>query len=268
MYSFKTQGIGLSTVINARELGGYVLPDGRRIRHGLLLRGGALDAASDEDLAKLSDVFRVRRIFDFRTSGEVGTAPDKYLKGADYVWLPAFDEESGVMQQVALPKDAYKDLKGWLTVNAWMPDVQRVAREMYPSMVMSDFTRVQYTGFLQNIIRTTDGAVYWHCSQGKDRTGLGAALLLAALGADRELIMQDYAISNEFYMEEVEEASAQVNTDAEKEAILTFIGVNCKFFSGALDLLEKECGSMMNFLKGPLCLTDEDISILRDRYLE
>mgnify|MGYP003291916142 CR=1 FL=1 len=267
-YSFKTQGIGLKTVINARELGGYVLPDGRRIKHGLLLRGGALDNASDEDLSCLSDKFRVKRIFDFRTSGEVGFAPDKYLPGADYVWMPAFDEESSMMEQVSLPKEAYRDLKGWLSVNAWMPDVQRVAREMYPSMVMSDFTRIQYTGFLQNIIKTTDGAVYWHCSQGKDRTGLGAALLLAALGADRTLIMQDYAISNEFYVNDVEEAWSHVDTEAEKEAILTFVGVNSKYFSGALDLLEKECGSMEAFLKGPLCLSDEDLAILRDRYLE
>ena len=52
------------------------------------------------------------------------------------------------------------------------------------------------------------------------------------------------------------------------QAILTFVGVNSKYFSGALDLLEKECGSMDAFLRGPLCLSDEDLAILRDRYLE
>lgn len=267
-YNFKTQGIGLNSVINARELGGYVLDDGSRIKRGLLLRGGALDNASDEDLSLLSDKYRVKRIFDFRTSGEVGYAPDKYLPGADYVWMPAFDEESNMMEQVSLPKDAYKDLKGWLSVNAWREEVQLVARGMYPSMVSSNFTRVQYSGFLHNIIKTTDGAVYWHCSQGKDRTGLGAAILLAALGADMDLIMQDYEISNEFYVKDVEEVYGHVSTDAERDVILTFVGVNRKYFLGALNMLVKECGSMMGFVKGPLCLTDDDIRILRERYLE
>lgn len=267
-YSFKTQRIGLNTVINARELGGYVLPDGSRIKHGLLLRGGALDEASDGDLALLSEKYRVKRIFDFRTSGEVGYAPDKYLPGADYVWMPAFDEESNMMEQVSLPKEAYRDLKGWLSENAWREDVQRVAREMYPSMMSSSFTRVQYSGFLHNILDTTDGAVYWHCSQGKDRTGFGAAVLLAALGADMDLIMHDYEISNEFYVKDVQETYSHVSTDEEREAILTFVGVNRRYFRGALNMLEEECGSMMGFVQKQLNLTDGDIRILRDRYLE
>ena len=49
-YSFETQKIGLDSIANARELGGYVLPDGRCVKHNLLLRGGLLNKASDENL--------------------------------------------------------------------------------------------------------------------------------------------------------------------------------------------------------------------------
>ena len=127
---------------------------------------------------------------------------------------------------------------------------------------------MQYAGFLQNIVNTPDGAVYWHCSQGKDRTGIGSAVLLAALGADRELIMQDYSISAEFYKEELEYYFRQVNTDEEKAVLRTFISVNCDYFEAALDYIDKEYGSMYNFLTGPLCLMDNDIETLRNRYLE
>lgn len=139
---------------------------------------------------------------------------------------------------------------------------------MYPIMITTEFTQVQYAGFFQNILNAEEGAIYWHCSQGKDRTGLGSALILAALGADRELIMQDFEISNDYYRTEVETIFNQVSTDEEREAILTFVGVNPRYFANALDIVEKQYGSLREFLKGPICLSDEDMQILRNRFLE
>ena len=266
-YTFATQSLGLTTIVNARDLGGYRLPSGQRIRRGMLLRGGSLAAASDAELQRLSHEFRVARIFDFRTAGEVHHAPDRPVAGATNIWMPAFDEKTMEMNNLALPHEAYSDLFHWLPLHAAQPDVQHVARHMYTAMVDNEFSQVQYAGFLQNIVATTDGAVYWHCSQGKDRTGLGAAFLLAALGADRDLILADYLISNEYYRHDVETVSAQVATEAERQVILTFLGVNVTCFTLALDLIDSRYGGMDAFLRGPLCLDDNDIAALRTRYL-
>lgn len=264
---FKSCSIGLEGVINARELGGIAVPGGK-VRRGLLLRGGALSQATDADIARLRDVYHVSKVFDFRTSMEVRRAPDREVPGAVNIWLPAFDEKSQRLEEMSLPHEAYYDLGNWLTTRACQPKVQEVARGLYPLMVEEDFTRMQYAGFFQNILMTTEGAVYWHCSQGKDRTGLGAALILAALGADRKTIIDDYLVSNEFYKDEVEYYCSLVSTEEEREVMRTFVGVNSKYFSYALDLVEAECGSLMGFLQGPLCLSDSDISELRDRYIE
>lgn len=264
---FASRSIGLKGVINARELGGTVLPGGT-VRRGLLLRGGALTDATDDDIARLTDVYHVSKVFDFRTSMEVKHSPDREIPGAVNIWLPAFNEKSQRLSEMSLPHEAYSDLGNWLTTRACQPKVQEVARALYNLMVEEDFTRMQYAGFLQNILQTTDGAVYWHCSQGKDRTGLGAALLLAALGADRKTIMEDYLISNEFYKEEVDYYCSLVGTEEEREVMRTFIGVNPVYFSYALDLVEAECGSLMGFLQGPLCLSDSDVRELRDRYIQ
>lgn len=267
-YSFNTQNIGLDSIINARELGGYKLPDGSTIKHGLLLRGGALAKASEQDISKLSEQYHLACVFDFRTSIEVSHAPDKPVIGARHIWLPAFDEESMTMQKMSLPEEAYRDLSNWVQLHAAEPFVQQTAKNMYPVMFNTEFTQIQYAGFFQNILGIEDGAIYWHCSQGKDRTGFGSALILAALGADMELIMNDFEISNEFYQEEVDAACSKVKTEEEREAIRTFVGVNGKYFKNALIQLEKDYGSLMNFIKGPICLGDEDIDILRQRYLE
>lgn len=258
----------LHSIVNARELGGYELPDGRRIKHGLLLRGGALGPASEQDLDEMADRYHVAKVFDFRTSMELKASPDRQVRGARNIWLPAFNEESHTMEAMTLPQEAYRDLGNWLVRHAHEPKVQAVARGMYLEMVRTEFTRIQYAGFLQNIVNTPEGAVYWHCSQGKDRTGMGAAFILAALGADRDLIMKDYEMSDIYYRDELDRLLPMVSTPGEKAAIQTFIGVNREYFKLALDWIDEQFGSMYEFLTGPLCLSLDDMGILRERYLE
>lgn len=244
------------------------MPDGRVVRRNMLLRGGALGMASDNDIKRLSEHYHVAKVFDFRTSMELKISPDREVPGARNIWMPAFDENSQTMEMLSLPQEAYRNLGPWLLEHASEPHVQEVAASMYTSMVGNEFTCVQYAGFLQNIIATTSGAVFWHCSQGKDRTGLGSAVILAALGADRELIMEDYALSAQFYAEELAPYLEKVETDQEKAVLRTFISVNCGYFEKALDMIDRDYGSMDDFLRGPLCLGDDDIETLRTRYLE
>lgn len=265
---FASQSIGFKSVINARELGGYVLPDGSRIKKGLLLRGGALSSISDEESLLLREKFHLAKVFDFRTSMEVRQAADKEIPGTVNIWMPAFNEKSQALQELSLPQEAYRDLGNWLVVNACQKKVQEVARSMYMGMAVDEFTQMQYAGFLQNIINTPSGAVYWHCSQGKDRTGFGAAMILAALGADRKLIIDDFLISNEFYKDDVDHFCSLVKTEEERAVIRTFIGVNPKYFSYALDWIDNTFGSIRNYLTGPLCLSQNELDILRNRYTE
>jgi len=188
--------------------------------------------------------------------------------GANQIWLPAFDEFAETPANTVLPLEAYLDLGRWLVRNAHRLEVQKIAASMYLDMVHNEYTQLQYASFLQTIVNSNGGAIYWHCSQGKDRTGLGSALLLAALGADRTLIMADYNASADYYANELDRYVSLVNTEEEKEVIRTFISVNPKYFSNALDSLEQKYGSMDNFLRDVLCLTDADKLALQKAYLE
>ncbi len=261
-------GFILNSIPNARDLGGYILPDGSVVREGLLLRGGFLGGASDADLSELHEKYRLAHVFDFRTEGELRRSPDKPVEGADNIWLPAIDPTTEDLAEMSLPKEAFLDLGNWLVRNASSPLVQSIASRIYTDMVTNEYTQLQYAAFLMQIVSTTDGAVYWHCSQGKDRTGLGAAFILAALGADRELILKDYSISDDYYRKETDYWCSLVGTEEEREVIRTFIGVNIRYFTAALDLIDRRWGSMDAYLRGPLCLTDEDITTLKKRYLK
>lgn len=269
---FKSQSISIGSVTNARELGGFKMTDGRSVRHGLLLRGAGLGKATKEDIERLVKVYSVRKVFDFRMDEEVNADPDPVIPGIENIRLPAMDSRMCHLFNAYMIRGGYSGIEDVVRRGAAEPDVKIAARTMYSSMVMSPFTQKQYARFMREVIGTPKGAVYWHCTQGKDRTGLAAAFILYALGADRETVLEDYAISNEFYIRDIERLSKEALDkgwgEDELEVVKTFIGANANAFEAALDLLEKEYGSMMEFIHEKLEVSSEDIEVLKLRYLE
>lgn len=270
--NFQTQTISLQGVINARELGGYIMPDGRRIKKGMLLRGATLHSASDEDISRLEQEFRLRTIVDFRMDVERLRQPNRKVDGADDFWLPAMDPKSTEEFNGFFTKGGFRSMEEIVLGASKNPQVRKAAHEFYTSMVDNAYTQDIYARFMKLLVNTDEGAFYWHCTQGKDRTGLGAAFILAALGADRRLILQDYHISQEFYKETFERIAMQLLQNGGDEEDLyvarTFIGANLHCFEDALDLIDRKYGSMKAYLMNRLGVSTQDMECLRQRYLE
>jgi protein-tyrosine phosphatase len=76
--------IHLHSIRNARELGGYITADGRRVKSGVLLRTAMLNGISDEDIRLLTKVYRLAHIVDFRMDMELSAAEDPPIDGAGY----------------------------------------------------------------------------------------------------------------------------------------------------------------------------------------
>lgn len=271
-YNFNSQSIGLDSIVNARQLGGIVLPNGKKVKNNLLLRGGNLNQASDKDIDRLENEFHVIHVFDFRTKMEIRHAPDIPLMGSSYTWLPTIDEKTERPGENTLPRQAFRDLENYILIHAFDKDVQIVARQLYPMFIRNEFSQLQYAVFLQKLCEMQQGAVYWHCSQGKDRTGLAAAFLLAALGADRQTILMDYDISNDYYRDLVDGISSQIiakgGGEEELKVVKTFLGANVDYFDEALDIIDNEYGGIDKYLSQVLCLSSEDIKTLQDKFLE
>ena len=276
-YSFDNHTLNMERVVNARELGGYVLPDGRRIRRGLLLRGGDLGHASDNDVRRLSEEYKVAYVFDFRTEGEVIHLPDRNVPGARNVWMPTIDPETEQLSNLHLPVAAYRDLENFLFRNSSDETVQNVARQLYPALVDNEYTQLQYAAFIQTIVKmiksgVSDRAVYWHCSQGKDRTGLGATFLLLALGADEELILEDFNLSNQFYKEDVdrliERIRARGGNEDDFDTVRAFVGVSEKNYISTLNSIVQNYGSLQGYLSDAIMVSEDDINLLKAYFLE
>ena len=70
--------------------------------------------------------------------------------------------------------------------------------DIYERIVSDAYSIEQYKKFFDILLCQNDGAVLWHCSAGKDRVGVGTALLLTALGVPEDVILEDYVKVNDY----------------------------------------------------------------------
>ncbi len=261
----------LEGVINARDLGGIRI-GGKTVKPGLLLRTGHLNEVSDESVRHLSQDLHLKKIFDFRTLQEAAFQPDREIPGAEHILLPTLDVEAEKASGEAVPQETFLNLPAHIVQLSFTRLFQQKARQLYPSLVLSEFSQLQYATFLNLILETEEGSVLWHCSQGKDRTGIGAALILGALGADTETIVEDFDRSNEVYRPVVDKLCAQVveagGGEKEMDVVRAFMGVSVKNFRYALKLIDANWGSIPGYLEQAMGIMDDDLAVLRARYLQ
>ena len=272
---FAQQFLPVKGIVNARDLGGYTMLDGRIVQSGRLLRAAHLADSTDEDIRNLERL-PVTAIIDFRKEQEKVGKVDREVPGARYTSLPV--DPSGNAMATATEEEKKKfsgqkkfDVKKVIVFAAFNKKAQAVAREMYPTLLFDPDCQQQFARFFRLVLETENGAVLFHCTQGKDRTGIASALLLAALGADRETIVADFDATNRVYEKDVRKYSRRVKFLGGKEeevgVVKAFLGCNTENFIKALDRIDQEFGSLQAYLKGPIGLTDADIQTLRERYL-
>ncbi len=272
----RQQFIPVNGIINARDLGGYIMQDGRRLRDGMLIRSAHLADASDEDLQYLSSI-PISKVIDFRKDIEMNGKTDRMVPGAEYIRLEIDASGKIVSQATEDEKRLFTgnkqfDVKKFMVMAAFNPMAQRIAQQMYPNLTNDPECRKQFKQFFRLILDTANGAILYHCTQGKDRTGFASALILAALGADRDTIVADFDATNRVYEEDVRQCCQNVLLMGGKEneiaTVKSFLGANTDNFIKALESIDREFSSMEAYLKGPIGLTDQDILTLRERYLE
>ena len=261
---------------NAREMGGLVMQDGRTVRFGRLIRSANLSTATDADVDVLTDLFDLSDVFDFRFEAEVAAAPDRIIDGVTYTHLStmpmalveAFSSASSGSS--GSEQIDTRDLAAITINNAFNPSAQTMMRLLYPAIVTAPESQAYYGEFLRGVLNAK-GGVLWHCSQGKDRAGWAAAFVLAALGADRKVIIDDFDLSNQSYASKVEALLALVpDKEGSKEAaafIRAMIGVSRENFEMTLDLIDELYGSLPQYIENQLGFTKKEQQLLRDKYL-
>jgi protein-tyrosine phosphatase len=138
--------------------------------------------------------------------------------------------------------------------------VVELMQELYRNLVNEQAG--QFARLFQHLLQT-DGPLVFHCTAGKDRTGVAAALILLALGVPREQVVQDYLLTNDLY---ARPALPQTTTPADALAVLW--QVQESFLDAALCSLDEDHGGVERYLTQRLCLDAAARRALEDRYLD
>ena len=158
---------------NKRDLGGLKTKDGKVIRSGMLVRSAKLAEAEEKDLKGIAT------IIDLRTEAEREEIPDLTC-GREYLPVPVFNKmNEGISHEEEAENKAIPDMA--VLYGILMRVYADSFRRVLLAIMEHDYSK---------------GAVLWHCTEGKDRCGMTTALVLEALGVDRETILEDYLKTN------------------------------------------------------------------------
>ena len=265
------QSIGLKSVKNARELGTYRTEDGKTIKKGRLLRTGKLSKISNEDLNILTEKYNLGYIIDFRMPVESQSDRDPQINGIYCRNFDIFDydlfENGDKMQKELDETDPAVILPLIISTGALNDDA-------YIKYADNDKAKKAFGEFFKTLKDADDNrSVLWHCTSGKDRTGIASMLVLTVLGADEKTILEDYLLTNEYNKKEIEMTamyfrSRGFDDNMCEKAVLAFSGVNETFMINLMDHLKMKYGSIKGYIHSDLGVNNDDINIIRKKYLE
>ena len=246
------RAVTLEGASNFRDLGGYPTQDGHHVKWGHLYRSADISKLSDADLQILA-ARHITTVCDLRGPDEIKTNPDRLPAGATWYNMPAGSENT---------RASTAALMGARPTNRDSMMIAFYGR--------TDHLKAKYKPMFDQLLALNgDKALLFHCTAGKDRTGVGAALILSALGVDQAIILKDYAATNEYWKGGSKEAVARmVASGADEKTIKAMLAANPVYLQNTFASINKQYGSMDKFLAQEMELTPEKLARLRAEYVQ
>lgn len=245
--------IKLQGAVNFRDLGGYKVKDGRHIKWGKIYRSAALDHLTPEDLNKLQQL-SFAYVIDFRGPYEVKAAPDRIPASATRISLPAGSENVGDSNYM---KHMVQSMQNDSSILQFYGNLAPFHDRYQPL-------------FAELLQVNKDSAVLFHCTAGKDRTGIAAALILYALGVDEKTIIEDYLATNYYRRNEnVRAVKGMVKQyKIEETAAQNLMLAKENYLRATFTSIEKQYGTLDAYLEKVMGLSKSSRELLQNKYLE
>lgn len=229
---------------NFRDMGGFENKEGKHIKWGKVFRADDLHSLTSADLTYLNSI-PLRSVIDFRSPAEIKEGPDKLP--------PLATEYTLSIAPGNLNADAVSDLAKMSTeqIAGFMEEMNR-AFSTDPSIIK------QYKTYFELLQNETDTPLLFHCTAGKDRTGMAAALFLYALGVDEEIIMNDYLASNNYLGDKFAAYTAKY------PQLIPLFEVKKEYLQAGIDQIKKDHTTVENYLT---TILNVDLDKMKQLYL-
>ncbi len=214
--------VPLEGASNLRDLGGWQVADGRRVRRGIVFRSATLAQLTAADVDTIA-ALGLRTVCDLRGVEEAAHRPSRLPAGAERISLP-IEPTVGASLRDLMERE--------LSTGEDVVDLLRRAYLDYGTRFIG-----AYRALFDLLLEPPRHALLFHCSAGKDRTGLGAALVLTALGASRETVLADYVATDRLWLRDLALPAATPKPLAD-----ALYGTHPALLEAALDAAEEAHG--------------------------
>ena len=258
----------LKKLFNTRDLGGLPTGDGRVIRRGKLIRSGKLYKIPEETVDALKN-YGVKTVIDLRIFTELEEDPDVIIDGVKYVHLPVLCTATpGITRERTMKHTMVIESK---RLKKEFGNADNYMSEMYCAVLLNEEPQALLKQALRIIIDNED-CVLWHCSGGKDRAGILAMLVESLLGVPEDVIVADYVASSRFQRARffwnraglvIAPCSIRL-----KKMLYGMMAAKPQYMTIAMDRVKEKYGSIALYCKQVLGVTEEDIEIMKSKYLE
>jgi protein-tyrosine phosphatase len=258
------QSLGIKSVPNLRDLGGYQTGDGYTVASGLLYRSNQLHHISPGDM-KLISGLNLKYVYDLRTYDEMHSRPEELPPTVSHVWLDVLADspQAGpamLEKLMADPAQANEVLGGGKAAEGFA--------QSYREFISLPSAQREYRKLFLSVADRKMLPALFHCTTGKDRTGWAAAAFLTLLGVPEDQVYEDYLRSNDYilplYQKVIDGAVAQ---GIEEEIPLSILGVKREYLDAAFDEMETKYGTIENYFAEGLRIDANQQATLRKLYL-
>jgi len=256
--------LGVASVSNLRDMGGYQTRDGREVARGLVYRSDAFVGMSAEDIKKIEPL-GLKNDYDLRVTAEAKAAPDELPANVRHHLL-------NVMADVK-PTDL-PDINGLLRkpkeANAVLGDgkVEALFVSGYREFITLPSAKRAYRTLFISLADGKNLPAVFHCASGKDRTGWAAAALLTLLGVPKEMVIVDYLRTNEYTLpQSASVIDGFVAAGGERAIPEAIIGVKSAYLQASFDEMQKRYGTIEAYFAKGLGIDAAGQQALRDRFI-
>lgn len=259
------KSLGIASITNLRDIGGYKTTNGATISRGLVYRSSQLYNISPDDMLLLAKL-NLKNNFDLRTATERSAKPDELPVGVNNVWLNVMADysTSGSVNLAELLSDPQK-------ANKELGDgkVEEMYKKGYRQFISLSSAQIAYRDLFLSLGDQNQLPALFHCTSGKDRTGWAAAAFLSLLGVPKEVVIEDYLRSNDYILPMYETTIQQFISAGGNPSIPTAaLGVKEEYLIAAFDEMQTKYGSIENYFSEGLGITTDQQTALRKLYLK
>lgn len=243
--------IKITGATNFRDAGGYKTKDGHQVKWGKVYRSAALNGLTDGGLEMIRQKHIVS-VVDFRGTMEMKQAKDRLPAGIDYQLCPQGSEGLGE----------------WMKMIPKLNSADSLMESVYGNV---DSLKERNKIFFSKLLSLPDtAAILFHCTAGKDRTGITAALFLYEMNVPMETIMEDYLASNVYRQKENKIMAKQMVNflNAKQQVADDLVSVKRQYLETTFAAIIKRYGSVDQFMKQEMGIGPKQLKILRSKYTE